>query len=263
MAQGVPAVAGESAGRNSPFCSCHRYAGSGGTPGQEPPRLGTELPPTLGTRGARDSRRVCPRSGRGTFGRDPTGPKRAPEAGAGSEPRGAGGSGVLSDVGEEAGANEKESGAGGMDRDGSPGAVGPPALPPEAPTAAPTVPREARNGRARSRRGSQSRYRCLRGGTRRFARSPTSPGLRGKGQSSAAFSEPARTRSSNIAASAGAPGAVRGARVAAEEWRSGAGGSAGSGAGDGRRPGRSGAGRGRHRAVGPGRSWAAVHRGAF
>lgn len=53
-----------------------------------------------------------------------------------------------------------------------------------------------------------------------------SPGLRGKGQSSAAFSEPARTLSSSIA---GAPGArdVRGARVAAEEWRS----SAGSGAG--------------------------------
>lgn len=92
-----------------------------------------------------------------------------------------------------------------------------------------------------------------------------SPGLRGKGQSSAAFSEPARTLSSSIA---DAPGArdVRDARVAAEEWRSAAG-SGGERRGAGPRPGRSGAGggagRGRHRAVGPGRSWAAVHRGTI
>lgn len=131
-----------------------------------------------------------------------------------------------------------------MDQDGPPGAVGPLALPGSQP-------------RPRPRRcpGSAKRLGPLlpglpeplpappRGHAEICASHP-SPGLRGKGQSSAAFSEPARTRSSNIAASVGAPGAVRGARVAAEEWRSGAEGSAGSGAGVGRRPGRSGAGAG-------------------
>lgn len=44
--------------------------------GAAAPRCGTELRPTLGTRGARDSRRVCPRSGRGPSvetRRDPNG----------------------------------------------------------------------------------------------------------------------------------------------------------------------------------------------
>lgn len=95
-------------------------------------------------------------------------------------------------------------------------------------------PAQTEHGRAR---GSQSSRRCLRGGTRRSARLSPSPGLRGKGQSSAAFSEPARTRSSSIAASVGA---VRSARVAAEEWRRGAEGRAGSGAGLGGAGGRGG-----------------------
>lgn len=259
---GLPAVGGggEPAGQKLPVSSLPSLRGERPDPaaGAAAPRCGTELPPGLGpgttttTTPGQPPRFPPERSG--SPGPDGTGPKGTP--GAGGRP---GGSGAVSRVGDEAGENERERGPG---RTPPPAAVGPPALPCSLPrrrpgergtgtgwdTAGPApagLPAPAGAPKAASFASA---------GRRGILLSHPSPGLRGKGQSSAAFSEPARTRSSNIAASADAPGraAVRGARVTAEEWRRGAEGSAGSGAGTGRLPGRSGGG-------GPG---AAPHRRA-
>lgn len=251
-------MGGNRQGRNSPFRPCPRCAGSGRTPRQEPPLRGAGQSSRRGwgrgrRRRPRGSRRVSPRSGRGVpvqTGRDPKGRLERPAGGqrGGLPCRGRG-------------RREREGAWTGTDPP-PPAAVGPPALPCSLPrrrpgergtgtgwdTAGPApagLPAPAGAPKAASFASA---------GRRGILLSHPSPGLRGKGQSSAAFSEPARTRSSNIAASADAPGraAVRGARVTAEEWRRGAEGSAGSGAGTGRLPGRSGGG-------GPG---AAPHRRA-
>lgn len=258
---GLPAVGGggEPAGQKLPVSSLPSLRGERPDPaaGAAAPRCGTELPPGLGpgttttTTPGQPPRFPPERSG--SPGPDGTGPKGTPGAGG----RGAAGRSPVSGT-------RQERTRGSVDRDGPPppAAVGPPALPCSLPrrrpgergtgtgwdTAGPApagLPAPAGAPKAASFASA---------GRRGILLSHPSPGLRGKGQSSAAFSEPARTRSSNIAASADAPGraAVRGARVTAEEWRRGAEGSAGSGAGTGRLPGRSGGG-------GPG---AAPHRRA-
>lgn len=89
---------------------------------------------------------------------------------------------------------------------------------------------------------------------------PPSPGLLGKGQSSAAFSEPARTRSSSIAA----PSEVRGGCAFVAEPRGAERGAPGAWPPPGAERGEpGGAGRGRHRAVGPGTAGPRCTEGLF